>query len=48
MEDKPHISDTFNVNTSENRHDKILSEEMLLTIAYVKNESTWNALDYNS
>ena len=28
--------------------DKSLSEEILLTVAYVKNESTFNALDYNT
>ena len=46
MNNNPNISDTMNTNTSENRHDKSLSEEMLLTVAYVKNESTSSALDY--
>ena len=45
-DDNPDISDTLNTNTSEHRHDKSLSEEMLLTVAYVKNESTSSALDY--
>ena len=44
----PHISDTVNVNTSENQYDKKLREEMLLTVAYVKNESASNASDYNT
>ena len=48
MDDNPNISDTFIINTSENRHDESLSEEMLLTSAYVKTKSTSNALDYNS
>ena len=43
-----HISDTLSTNTSENLPDKSFSEEMLLTVAYVKNESTSNTLDYNT
>ena len=35
-------------NASENRHEKSISKEMLLTVAYDKNKSTSNALDYNS
>ena len=48
MDNNPHISDTLNSNTSENQHDKKLSEEMLLSVAYVKNENVSNALDYNT
>ena len=48
MDDNPHIRNTLNINTSENQHDKKLSEEMLLTVAYVKNESVSEALDYKS
>ena len=43
-----HISDTLSTNTSANLPDKDLSEEMLFTVAYVKNESTSNALDYHT
>ena len=48
MDDNPHISNILNINTSENRHDKKLCEEMLLTVAYVKNENVSNSLDYNT
>ena len=44
----PHISDTSDINTSDNRPDKCLHKNMFLTVAYVKNESTLNALDYNT
>ena len=44
-DDNSHISDTLDVNTSDNWPDKSLSEEMLLTVAYVKNESTTNGLN---
>ena len=43
-----HISDTLSINTSDNLPDKDLGEEMLLTVAYVKNKSTSNALDYHT
>ena len=42
-----HIGDTLSTNTSDNWPDKDLSEKMLFTVAYVKNESTSNALDYH-
>ena len=48
MDENPYISATLNISTSGNQHDKILNEEMLFTVAYVKNESTSNALGYNS
>ena len=50
MDNNPQFSYmyTLNSNTSENQQDKKLSEEMLLTIAYVKNDSVSNALDYNT
>ena len=43
-----HISDTLSTNTSDNLPDKDISEEMLFTVAYVKNESTSNSLDYHT
>ena len=46
MEDNPNPSDSLNTNTSEIRPDISLSEGVLLTVAYVKNESTSNVLDY--
>ena len=46
MDDNPNICDTSKTNTSDNRPDKSLSEGMLLTVAYVKNESTSNAQDF--
>ena len=39
---------TFNTDASGNRPDKSIDEEMLLTVAYVKNESTSHAFDYNT
>ena len=47
-DDNSHISDTFDINTSEMRPDESLIKEMVLTFAYVKNESTSNVLDYNT
>ena len=44
-DDNPHISDTLDMNKSENQPDKRLNEEMLLTVAYVENESASNGLD---
>ena len=46
--DNQDIRDTINTDTSDNRPDKSLDEEMLLTVAYVKNESTPHAFDYNT
>ena len=48
MDNNPQFSYTLNSNTSENQQDKKLSEEMLLTVAYIKNDSVSNALDYNT
>ena len=48
MDDNPDISGTSQINTSDNLPDKCLNEGMLITVAYVKNESTSNALDYNT
>ena len=48
MGDNPHFSDTLNTNRLENQDDKSLIEETLLTVAYVKNECTSNAFDYNN
>ena len=46
MDYNPNPSDSLNTNTSDFRPDKSLSEGVLLNVAYVKNESTSNALDY--
>ena len=43
-----HINDTLSKNTSDNLPDKDLSEEMLFILAYVKNESTSTAYNYNT
>ena len=43
MDNNSHISDTLNINTSDNLADKSFRDEMLLTVAYVKNENTSNA-----
>ena len=48
MDDNSHISNTLNINTSDNLADKSLRDEILLTVAYVKNESTSNAFDSNA
>ena len=48
MDDNPYINGYSDVNTSDNRPDKNHSEEMLLTVAYVKHESMSNTLDFNS
>ena len=48
MDDNPHISDNLDINTSENQPDKNLSNEILMTVAYVKNESTSNTLSYDA
>ena len=45
MEDNPHFSKNLNTKTSENRPATSLSNEMLLTVAYVKNESISNTFD---
>ena len=47
-DDNSHISDAFDINTSEIRPDESVINEIVLTVAYVKNESTSNALDYNT
>ena len=46
MDDNPRVSDNLNINTSENQRDKSLSNEILMTVTYVKNESTSNTLNY--
>ena len=46
MDEHSFTSDILNTNRSEKQSDKSLSEEMLLTVAYLKNESTSNALNY--
>ena len=48
MDDNQNISDTLNTNTSDNQSDKSINDEMFLTVAYVKNERTSHALDYNA
>ena len=48
MDDTLYINGASDINTSDNRPDKNHSEEMLLTVAYVKNESMSNTLDFNS
>ena len=48
IDDNPDISDTLNTDTSDIRPDKSLSDEILLSVAYVKNESTSHAFDYSS
>ena len=48
IDDHTHISDTLNTDTSDNRPDKSLSDEMLLTVAYVKNERTSHAIAFNT
>ena len=48
IDDNPHISDTLNTDTSDIRPYKSLGEKMLLTVAYVKNERTSHAFDYNT
>ena len=48
MDDNPNVNDNLDTDTSDNWPDKNLSGEMLLTVAYVKNESKSNALDYYS
>ena len=40
MDDNPHIDDTSDIDTSDKLANKYLRDEMLLTIAYVKEEST--------
>ena len=48
FDDNQDISDTLHSDSSDNRPVKILSDEMLLTVAYVKNGSTSHAFDYNT
>ena len=48
IDDNRYISDIVNTDSSDNRSDKSLVEEMLLTVAYVRNERTSHALDYNT
>ena len=48
IDDNPHISDTSDINTSDKWTDTCLNKDMLITVAYVKNESTSDALDYNT
>ena len=48
IDDNQDKSETLNTDTSDNRHDRSLSDEMSLTIAYVKNERTSNAFDCES
>ena len=48
MEDNQDISDILNTDASDNWLNKSLSDEMLLTMAYVKIESALNNLDYNT
>ena len=48
MDDNQNISDTLNTNTSDNQSDKSINDEMFLTVAYVKNERTSHASDYNA
>ena len=47
MDDNPHSSDTSNTNTLDNWRDISPGEKLSFTIAYVKNESTSNALNNN-
>ena len=47
IEDNQDISDV-NTDSSDNRSDKRLSEETLLTVGYVTNESTSHEFDYNT
>ena len=47
MDNNPGSGDTLNSGISDNRPDKNLSDDMLLIVAYVKNESISNAPDYN-
>ena len=42
------ISDTLQINAPYNWPDKSISKDISLTVAYVKNESASNALDYNT
>ena len=46
--DNPNISDTFITYKTEYRPDKSLSGDMLLTVGYVKSESTSQAYGYNT
>ena len=48
IDDHPHINDTLNTDTSDNRPHKSLSDDMLLTVAYVKNESTSHVFNYST
>ena len=48
MDNNPHISDTLNINTSDNWPDRCLSKDMVITVAYVKNKSTSNEFNYNT
>ena len=44
IDENPRISDTLDINISENPPDKNLGNELLMTVAYIKNESTSNTL----
>ena len=46
--ENPHISHALDIYTSEIQPDKNLSNEIFMTVAYVKNESTSNMLNYDS
>ena len=48
MDENPHINDYLNINTSDKLAGTSPSEEMLLTVAYFKNESISNTFDFNS
>ena len=47
MDDNPHVGDILNINTSENKPDKNLSHEIMMTVAYVKNETS-DTLNYDT
>ena len=47
IDDNQDIIDTLHSDTSDNRPNKSLDDEMMLTVAYLKNESTSHAFEYN-